>query len=182
MEFKRDSWVLVSGQADAGKSYYIRHHITEIPQNKLFIYDFNCSDYQDFKKAHLWDVQEGSQKEIESFLKEVYKQGNCFVVLEEADNYILYPSEFIRRFVNTARNRGIGAMVNCKRAKSIQPVYRNRFTDLIVFRTTIPEDIDYMEKWAGVQRGEFAHIRNLAQGDHIHVDLVHGEVGEVERI
>lgn len=182
MEFKRDDWIAVIGQADAGKTYWISHHITEIPDNRLYIYDFNCNDYQQFKNAHLWNVTVGSEKEIETFMKEVYKQGNAFAVFEEADNYFLYPSDFIRRFVNTARNRGIGAMVNCKRAKSIQPVYRNRFTHLIVFRTTIPEDILYMERWAGVEKGAFAHIRNLAQGDHIHVDLVHGEISEVERI
>jgi len=182
MEFKRDEWIAIIGQADSGKTYWIRHHITEIPSSKLYIYDFNVNDYQDFKKAHLWDVEEGSQKEIEAFMKEVYAKGNCFAVFEESDNYFLYPSEFIRRFVNTARNRGIGAMVNCKRAKSIQPVYRNRFTSLVVFRTTIPEDIIYMEQWAGVEKGELEYVRNLPQGDHIHVDLVHGNISEIERI
>lgn len=182
MKYSISDWIAVIGQANAGKTYWISHHIEKIPDSKLYIYDFNNNDYQDFKKAQLWNVQEGSQEEIEKFMKIVYTRGNAFTVLEEADNYLLFPSNFIRRFVNTARNRNIGAMVSCKRAKSIQPVYRNRFSHLIVFRTTVPEDIEYMEKWAGVPRGNFDCIRTLEQGEFIHCNLVNGDIAEVNKL
>lgn len=182
MKFHRDSWVFVTGQANSGKTFFIKKHLEKIPQNKLFVYDFNGNDYEEFCEAYIWDVSEGSQEEIETFMKKVYKQGNCFSVFEEADNYFGYPSEFIRRYVNTARNRGIGAFVNAKRAKAIQPVYRNRFTHLVIFRTTIPEDITYLEKWSGAGKGEFEKLRTLSQGQYIECDLEHGDIKDIDML
>ena len=184
MKIIRDSWIFVCGQANAGKTYFIRKHLEKIDTRDVYVYDFNSNDYQDFKGKHfhVWSVEEGSQEEIESFMKDVYKKGNCFSVFDEADNYFLFPSNMIRRFVNTARNRGIGAFVNAKRAKSIQPVYRNRFTDLVVFRTTMPEDIHYIEQWAGVQKNDFLFLRNLQQGEFIHIDLINNNVSEISKL
>jgi hypothetical protein len=183
LKINRESWIFVTGQADAGKTYFIKKHIEKIPQDMCYIYDFNRNDYQEFKqKQKLWQVQYASQNEIEEFLHIVYAEGNCFCVLEEADNYLLYPSEFIRQFVNTARNRGIGCMVSAKRAKAVQPVFRTRFTHLVLFRCTIPEDIAYLESWAGTGKGSLSLLRNLEQGQHVIVDLTHQEISEVKKL
>ena len=172
MKFTRESWIFVTGKAGYGKTVFIKEHIKKLPLNIAYLYDFNRNDYQEFKEnQNLWNVETGSQKETEKFMDLVYNHGNCFTVFDEADNYFLYPSEKIRRFVNTARNRGIGAMVNAKRAKSIQPVYRNRFTHLILFNVSIPEDIRYLEDWAGVPKGEFKILKRLKIGEHLNIDL-----------
>lgn len=185
MKMIRDNWVFVCGQANAGKTFWIKKHLEKIPaafHKRVFIYDFNSNDYQEFEGMNIWNVQEGNQEEIESFMKKVYKQGNCLAVFDEADNYFLFPSDMIRRFVNTARNRGIGAFVNAKRSKSIQPVYRNRFTHLVIFRTSLPEDIKYLEQWAGVQKGDFSYLRNLAQGEFIEIDLTNNIISGVKKL
>ena len=181
MKFKRESWVFVTGQAGSGKTIWIKEHIKKIPKNLCCIYDFNRNDYQEFEKIqNLWNVESGSQIETEEFMDRVYTNGNLICVFDESDNYFSYPSENIRKFVNTARNRGIGAFVNAKRAKAIQPVYRNRFTHLVIFRVTIPEDIKYLESWAGAQKGEFELLRSLKTGEHIVVDLEHSEISEIQ--
>jgi hypothetical protein len=173
MKFNRESWIFVTGQAGSGKTYWIKEHIKHMPKGSCCIYDFNRNDYQEFSiKQNYWQVQTGSQTETEDFMNLVYAHGNTFCVFDEADNYFLYPSEEIRKFVNTARNRGIGAMVNAKRAKAIQPVYRNRFTHLILFRVSMPEDIRYLEQWVGCEKGRLDILRNLGVGQHIEVDLM----------
>ena len=183
MIINRESWIFVTGQADTGKTYWIKEHLKTFPRNKVYIYDFNRNDYQEFAKTqHLWQVNFASQREIEEFLHIVYNQGNCFCILEEADNYLLYPSDFIRQFVNTARNRGIGCIVNAKRAKACQPVYRTRFTHLVLFRCIIPEDVEYLESWAGTGRGSLSMLRGLEQGQHVIVDLTHQEISEVKKL
>lgn len=182
MKIKRESWIFVTGQADAGKTYWIKKHLEVFPAGKVYIYDFNRNDYQEFENQNIWNCTYASQAEIEEFLKIVYKKGNCFTVLEEADNYLLYPSDFIRQFVNTARNRGIGCIVNAKRAKAVQPVFRTRFSHLVLFRCIIPEDIEYLESWAGTGRGSLEILRKLEQGEHVIVDLNHSEISEVKKL
>ncbi len=183
MKINREGWLFVTGQADMGKTFWIKRHLEAIPKDRAYIYDFNRNDYQEFKNTqNLWNVNYASQKEIEQFLKIVYGKGNCFTVLEEADNYLLYPSDFIRQFVNTARNRGIGCIVNAKRAKAVQPVYRTRFTHLVLFRCIIPEDIDYLESWAGTGKGSLALLRGLEQGQHVIIDLTHQQISEVKKL
>jgi hypothetical protein len=183
MKIKREDWIFITGQADSGKTYWIKAHLKEFPKDKAFIYDFNRNDYQEFiPSQNLWQVTNGNQKEIEQFINYPYKKGNCYVVLEEADNYLLYPSEKIRKFVNTARNRGVGCMVSAKRAKACQPVYRTRFTHLVLFRCTIPEDIEYLESWAGTGKGSLGFIRSLDQGQHVIVDLQHQQVSDIKKL
>lgn len=183
MKIDRESWVFITGQADSGKTYWIKEHLKAFPDGKVYIYDFNRNDYQEFIKIqNIWQVEYASQKEIEAFLRIVYERGNCFTILEEADNYLLYPSDFIRQFVNTARNRGIGCIVNAKRAKAVQPVYRTRFTHLVLFRCIIPEDLEYLESWSGTGKGSLGFLRNLEQGEHVIVDLAHQEVSEVKKL
>lgn len=173
MNILHDDWVLTIGQAGSGKTTFICQHIRAIPPDKAFILDYNHNDYTEFHdKYNTWLPTSGSKAEMVRFLKVVYNQGNCFVILEEADNYLGFSSTFIERFVNTARNRGIGAIVSAKRAKSVRPVFRNRFTHLILFRTTLKDDIKYISEWAGVDESELEHIRNLDVGYFVHVDLV----------
>lgn len=181
MKFNRESWIFLTGQAGSGKTYWMKEHLKNLPKNICCIYDFNRNDYQEFaKNQYLWNVQTGSQAETEKFLNQVYKNGNLFCVFDESDNYFDYPSEEIRKFVNTARNRGIGAMVNAKRAKSIKPVYRNRFTHLVLFRVSIPEDIKYLEQWAGVEKGTLEKLRNLKTGQHIICDLQTSTISDIQ--
>ena len=183
MKINRESWIFITGQADTGKTYWIKEHLKAFPSDKVYIYDFNRNDYGEFAdRQNIYFTSYASQEEIEDFLRLCYGKGNCFVVLEEADNYLLYPSPFIRQFVNTARNRGIGCMVNAKRAKAVQPVYRTRFSHLVLFRCIIPEDIEYLESWSGTGKGSLELLRNLEQGEHVIVDLAHQEISEVKKL
>lgn len=182
MNIKSNDWVFVTGQADSGKTYWMKAHIKKFPVGECYIYDFNSNDYQEFNKQWVWSVQQASQEEFEEYLKIVYSKGNCFCIMDESDNYLEFPSQFIRQFVNTARNRGIGAIVNAKRAMAVKPVFRNRFTHLVLFRCIIPEDIDYLEKWAGTGRGSLQHLKTLGQGYHVIIDLQKQEISEVQRL
>ncbi len=183
MKINRENWIFISGMADTGKTYWIIQHILHMPNNICYIYDFNRNDYQQFKNSqYVWDVDFASQGEIEDFMHLVYEKGNSFTVFEEADNYFMFPSDFLRQYVNTARNRGIGAIVSAKRAKSIKPVYRNRFTHIVLFRTLVPEDIEYMEQWAGTGKDSLQFVRNLEQGEHVVIDLIHGQISEVRKL
>lgn len=182
MKFNRESWVFVTGKAGYGKTIWIKEHLKRMPPYSVCIFDFNRNDYQEFiKNQNYWPVESGSQHETENFLNTVYAAGNSMVILDESDNYLLYPSENIRKFVNTARNRGIGAIVNAKRAKSIKPVYRNRFTNLVLFHVSIPEDINYLEQWAGVEKDTLAALRKLEIGEHILINLNDSTVSEIQK-
>lgn len=182
MRINRENWIFVTGKAGAGKTYWIRKHIAAMPQELVYIYDFNNTDYQVFQKANLWNTRFASQSEIEEFLKIVYSKGNSYTILEEADNYLLFPSEIIRRFVNTARNRGIGAIVNAKRAKAVKPTFRTRFNFLVLFQNTLSDDIEYLEKWAGIGKGGLEKLRSLGNGEHIIINLDTQEISEVKKL
>lgn len=183
MILKSDSWVLVTGKAGYGKTVFIREHIRKIPMSRLYILDYNVNDYQDFlKTAHIWNNQTGSMSEIDEFMKIVYRRGNVFCVLEESDNYLFQPSEFGRRFVNTARNRGVGAFVNAKRPMGIKPIFRTRFSHIVVFHIDLSEDIEYIEKWAAVEPGTLEKLRNLKIGEHIIINLLDSTISDVQRL
>lgn len=180
MKLNQHDWLFIAGKAGHGKTVWIREHLKKIPKEKNYVLDYNVNDYQDLEKyCQIWDVEIGTPEEVEQFLRLTYEKGNCFVTLEEADNYISEPNHFIKRFVNTARNRGIGCMVNCKRPKSIPPVFRNRFTKLIIFKTDLPEDLDYLASWAGLEsKNSIIHQQapNLKVGEHLIVDMFSHEV------
>ncbi len=181
MRIKRENWIALFGKGGYGRTYWIREHLRHFPKNMCYILDYNVSDYQDFTtEQNVWNVSSGSQKEIEDFLKIPYGKGNCFTVLEEADTYLQYKSPILRRFVLTARNRGVGAFVNCKRAKNISPIYRNRFNYLILFKNSLPDDIKYLEEWCG--EADLSILRNLDVGEHIVVNLDTSEISEVQKI
>jgi len=184
MRVPSDAWVLVAGKAGAGKTYWIRNHIQRIPAPRVFILDYNVNDYQDFipTAASVWSVKTGTRREIDEFLNIVYKRGNCFAVLEEADNYLRSPSPTAQRFVNTARNRNIGCFVNVKRAKSIPPQFRTRFNRLVLFKVTLQDDIDYLEDWTGTESGSLSLLRDLDLGEHIIVDLDDQTVSDIKRL
>lgn len=186
MKIKSDDWIFVTGKANSGKTFWVKEHLRAIAreirgENSLLIFDYNVNDYQEFiplKSIGVWNNQSGLVKETDEFIEMVYKKGNCFVVLEEADNYLNAPSVVCERFVNTARNRGIGCVVIGKRAKAVKPIYRTRFNYLVLFRNTLPDDIEYLEEWAGTGKGSLKELRKLEQGEHLIVNL---DTGEIEK-
>ncbi len=183
MKINRELWIAAFGQAGSGKTFWTKEHLKAFPKDMAFIFDFNAYDFKQFKDTqNLWVVEYGTDGEFEQFLKIPYERGNCFVVLEEADTYLYKPSEFTRRFVLTARNRGIGCIASFKRSKNIQPIFRHRFTHLVLFRCTIPEDLDYIEKWIGVTKGTMSFLRNLKVGEHVIVDLMNNSISEVKKL
>jgi hypothetical protein len=184
MRIKSNDFILVSGKAFTGKTYWIREHIKRIPPAKLKIIDYNCNDYQDFKNmgVEVFNFYSGNQSDIDAQISEWYRKGNLFVVLEESDNYLLNPSEITSRFVNTGRNRGCGAIMNTKRAKSIKPQFRTRFNKIIAFQVTLSDDIKYLEEWAGTGRGSLEQLRSLSQGEYVIIDLDSQEISQKRKI
>ena len=151
-----------------------------MPAKDLWIYDYNCSDYQEWKdtSAHLWNVEYGTPYEASEFIEQAYAAGNCFVVLEEADNYLPTKTPAIQRFVNTARNRGIGCWVSAKRPKAVPPLYRTRFDYLCLFRCTLVDDQEYLEDWVGTGKGSLNVLRTLGLGEFILVNTNTGEISQ----
>lgn len=190
MKFNRESAICCLGKAEAGKTWWIIEHLKAIPAGKAYIFDFNQNDFVDFQKTqNVWLNQTGSIQEFEDFIKIPYSAGNCMVVLEEADNYLASDTPIIKRFVTTARNRGIGMMVSCKRAKSILPQYRARFTHLILFHNDLIDDIEYIQEWIGIKhekekaRALEATLRGLAlKGEFVEVNLIDSTISEVKKL
>jgi len=174
MKINSRDWIFVTGKAFSGKTFFLRKHIDIIPDKRhVFIYDMT-HEYLDLAKKnhiHVWEVQTGLVSEFEEFIEIPFNRGNCTVVLSESDNYLNKDSPIIKQFVTTGRNRGIGAMVDCKRPKGVMPQYRVRFNDLIMFQTNLPESIEYLEDWCGTGRGSLEILRTLKQGEFIQGDL-----------
>lgn len=190
MKINREHCIALMGKAEAGKTWYIIEHLKKIPAGKVYIFDYNQNDFNDFiKTQHVWHNQSGSIEEFEHFIQIPYDAGNCMVVLEEADNYLASSTPIIRRFVTTARNRGCGMMVSCKRAKSILPQYRARFTHLILFHNDLIDDIQYIEEWIGIRKEKEkakaleTTLRSLAlRGEYIEVNLIESSISGVKRL
>lgn len=190
MKFNRESCICLLGKAEAGKTFWIIEHVRMIPTGKAYFFDFNQSDFTEFRKSQwVWLNHTGSVDEFEQFIQIPYSKGNCMVVLEEADNYLATDTPTIRRFVTTARNRGCGMIVSCKRAKSVLPQYRARFTHLILFHNDLIDDIEYIEEWIGIRkekekaRALEKTLRGLAlKGEFIEVDLVNSTISEVKKL
>lgn len=185
MKWDSQKWVFVTGKAFSGKTYFIRKHIEAIPSSRhTMIYDFT-NEYIDLakkKNKDVWKVQRGTQEEIEDFITLAYNRGNCTVVLSESDNYLQFNSPVLLAFVTTGRNRGINAIVDAKRPMSVKPAYRGRFNYLVLFQTTLPNDIEYIADWCGVKDDSFEMLKTLAQGEFILVDLDKQEISDVKRL
>lgn len=190
MRFNRETSLCCLGKAEAGKTRFLIEHIKKLPVDSAYIFDFNANDFREFEKTqNLWLNESGSIQEFEKFLNIAYGKGNCMVVMEEADNYLSSDTPIIKRFVTTARNRGIGMMVSCKRAKSILPQYRARFTHLILFHNDLIDDIQYIQEWIGIKHEkdkamQFEKtLRGLAlKGEFIEVDLVNSAISGVKKL
>jgi hypothetical protein len=185
MKWDSQKWVFVTGKAFSGKTYFIRKHVEMIPKTRYtMIYDFT-NEYADLAKKPnigLWQVKRGTQEEIEDFLTLSYDRGNNTVILSESDNYLQFNSPVLLAFVTTGRNRGINAMVDAKRPMSVKPAYRGRFNYLVLFQTTLPNDIEYLAEWCGVKDESFEMLKTLKQGEFILVDVDQQEISEIKRL
>jgi len=185
MKWDSQKWVFVTGKAFSGKTYFIRKHIAAIPAKRpVMIYDFT-NEYEDLaKKKHIgvWKVGRGTQDEIEQFLAMSYNRGNNTVILSESDNYLGFNSPMLLAFVTTGRNRGINAIVDAKRPKSVKPSYRGRFNILILFQTTLIDDIEYLEQWIGQEKGALSMLPTLKQGEYLEVDMDNQTISGVKRL
>jgi len=188
MKMNSRDWIFVTGKAFSGKTYWIKKHLEKVPQERLAILDYNSNDYQEYakpgSKAGVWNVHTGLMPEIEKFISTVYRHGNCTVVLSESDNYLTSQTPLMRQFVTTGRNRGINAIVDGKRPKSVPPNYRTRFNYLVLFQTSAPEDLDYLEKWVGCEKGHLAElgVPTLKLGEHIIVNLDTHEISGIKKL
>jgi len=185
MKWDSRSAVLVTGKAYTGKTYFIRAHVAKMPPSReVWIYDFT-DEYRDLaKKKHImvWTVKRGTLDEVEDFTGRAYKQGNLTVIYSEADNYLAMNSPVLLAMVTTGRNRGINIVVDAKRPMSVKPAYRGRFNKLILFRTTLQDDIEYIEDWIGTGRGSMEMLKTLDIGQYIEVDLDNQEVSEIQKL
>lgn len=193
----------VFGKANSGKTTWIKEHIAQLDPQDLWIFDYNRYDFIEWLEVcdHLWLNDTGTPEEAQLFMEAAYSKKNnpddpkevprsdwTFVVLEEADNYIPRQLPGIKRFVNTARNRNIGFIVSAKRPKSVPPIYRTRFDYLVVFHSTLPEDIEYVTEWMGYKVGSDEHrmidglMRSMTQGEYFVCDLNNGAVSEVMKL
>ena len=91
-------------------------------------------------------------------------------------------SAVLLAMVTTGRNRGINAIVDAKRPMSVKPAYRGRFNRLILYQTTLQDDIEYIEDWIGSGRGSMAKLKELKNGEFIEVDLDQQTVSDVKRL
>lgn len=183
MKFTSREFIFVTGKAFTGKTYWIKRHLREIPKKRpIVIYDFNHEFTEEAKAPNtgVWLVARGTTAEADEFLNLAYRAGNCTVVLSESDNYIRSPSTVIKAFVTTGRNRGINAIVDAKRPMSVPPDYRGRFNKLVLFQTTLPDDIEYLEKWTGTGKGSLRHLYDLKQGEHVVFDADRQELSGVK--
>ena len=185
MKWSSRDWIFVTGKAWTGKTFFMHKHVERIPRSReVFIYDFT-SEYLDLakkKNVNVWQVRRGTQEEIEDFLTICYNRGNCTVILSESDNYLQMNSPVLLAFVTTGRNRGINAMIDGKRPMAVKPSYRGRFNRLILFQTSLPADIEYIEDWTGQGRGSMEMLKTLQQGDYIEADLDRQTISEPQRI
>ncbi len=182
MKLTRESAVLVTGMRGGGKTFFIKKHLEKMPANTVYIYDYNGNDYQEFiNDQNVWNNHYSTKDEFDDFLEIPYRRGNCFVVMEEADQYLkVSGSQLCKHFVGTARNRGIGFICNTKRPYGINPDYRTAFDHVIVFHTNDPEDIDYLEKWSGRKLPEISRLK--LKGEFIEINMITKEISGVKKL
>ena len=185
MKMNSRDFVFVTGKAFTGKTHFIRAHIDAIPPSRpVYIYDFTY-EYGDLvkkKNVAVYQVMTGSPREIEEFAGHVYDRGNNTTILSESDNYLQSTAPILLALVTTGRNRGINVIVDAKRPMSVRPAWRGRFNRLIMFQTTLPDDIEYLEEWAGTGPGSLAKLRELKQGEFIEFNLDTQEMSEIKRL
>lgn len=170
MIIQQDKWYMVTGKAGFGKTYWIRAHLRKIPQDLLWILDYNGNDYEEFKRAHRFIMR--VPEDVDDFLTQAYSRGNCVVVLGDCDSYIRRGemSQVRKQFVNTARNRRICCILDAKRVKNLPPDVRSRVNYSVIFRKTEDKDIQAHEEWAGESKGFFSGLRELDVGEHVVYD------------
>lgn len=172
LAMEQTSFVAVTGKAEVGKTTFAKAVIPLIPARKLCIYDFN-GDYTEYRErcGEYYRVRYGKEWEAADFMRRIYNKGNIFAVFDECDLYFTNANDFLKQFVVTLRNRVGGALCIFKRSKSIRPDIRSRFDFLVVFQTSLPEDIKYIAEWTGYDPRELEFLKTLGKGEFVVFDI-----------
>jgi hypothetical protein len=158
------------GKAGFGKTTAIKEFIKRVPDDRLYVYDYNGIDYPGH--PYRWLPAQQTESDFHRFLNIAYVKGNVLIVLEEADAYLDDSDRTQTRFFRTARNRGVGCLISSKRIKdSIRPRFRTRINRYFIFHTDLPEDIRYLEELCGEPKGSFDKIQHLKVGEFFEYDM-----------
>ncbi len=182
IKFKRTDRIAVMGTAEQGKTTLAKFLLSLIPIDQRAVYDF-VGDMSVYKgKCSLYHrVMTGEPKEAEDFMRLVYKHRGLHTGFDEADNYFTSENKFLRQYITTVRNPegGDGGFTAVfKRPMAVRPESRSNFSKLFMFKDTLPDNIEYLEKWTGLGSGSLEKLRELNVGEFYCFDLMRQTLSE----
>jgi DNA helicase HerA-like ATPase len=149
---------MVVGMRGTGKTVLAKHLTKQYIEKgiKVMIYDPN-NEYGDLEEKHAsFIVERYVPKEtlsMEEFNNFVIKAWDRYIVvlLEEVDLYA--PTHQIskpfQRLISLGRHRHIGIIAVTRRIAEVHKLLCSQARNWFIFRTILPNDIDYMRKFVG---------------------------------
>lgn len=134
--------VTIAGKRGYGKTTVAKELINGL--SRVQIWD----PMQDYDNSYI--PSSGSIDEFNNFLKNIWVQGNCFVMVDEADQVMpeLKPlCEYANKIINLGRHRNIGMGMITRR---IAVLNKNAFAQssmLVLFHHFAPNDIRYLSEF-----------------------------------
>jgi len=147
--------ITVAGQKGCGKTYLIQYLLPLY--QRVFVFD-PTEEFADYPR---YIPKSDSPLELERIAKAVWNNGNCVLVVSEAElslpvNRSLPPSIF--KIVTRGRHRNIGMIADTRRIANLNKTVFSLSEWCFIFRHFSPNDIDYLNKFLPRDAKE---LRNL---------------------
>jgi hypothetical protein len=136
--------VVVCGQKGTGKTVLERTLLSGFQD--VFVFD-TLEEFTDFPH---YVPQTDSPLELDKIAKQVYKRGNCYLVVSEAELYLpvykpLPPNVF--KLLTRGRHNNTGIMVDTRRIAELNKTVFGLAEWCFVFRHFSPNDQEYLKKF-----------------------------------
>lgn len=152
---ERGNFVVIFGQANSGKTVCLRHIVKANRRMKFIVLDINenLGALAEKKRVAVIPTVPEETEHIDVVVQKVEKLGDCFVVLDEVDQYPLHPMHpsLLKNVIRRGRNKGIGFVVACRRPAFMKGLFLANVSSFVVFRHQLPEDLKFLAEFTQEQ-------------------------------
>lgn len=158
-EIQLKSWhtITVCGMKGTGKTNLEKFVLSMFP--RVLVFDTNG----EFPEFNTYEPSTDSPKELDAVAKQVWKEGNCFLVVSEAELFLpvngtLPPNIF--KIITRGRHRNIGLLADTRRVANLNKTVFGLSEHVFVFRHFSPNDIRYLQNFIPQDCRALANIQD----------------------
>lgn len=174
-QYDKAQLFLAAGKRGFGKTYALQHYVETREPRVLLLDPFN--DFRRIQEAEDWqealdDLSDGepcrrrvrppvsrdSMAYADAFFDAAIDQlRDCLLVLDEMSLWSqMRETDALRILILQGRRLGLRLCVGCQRIALVPGVMLSEATEMLIFRTRRPRDLDVLEEWTNSEAREIA--------------------------